>query len=449
MRTVPFARAVADANRRGASLRDGKAVLDSPGTVGHLLYLQRNAGNAAVAALVTAATGAPTLQRKVRPWVTEQVNHVVAGMGEADWSSAQGPWWWLNGYGTQDLIDILTALGPARRKALIAHLAEAEGYDRPRLEGALRSVESGAGVSGKKALDVVDSIRNAIAGKVTFTDAFAKLGALHGSARLAVLRRIDRGNLRLLLDHIEEAPVIDQPALEGALNDLLAPPASSIKLDFIPDEKETVNSKGNIVPLGVIHVLVKGSEVETIEARGGPWLHVKDRGHSIDPSKPGSYQLGVGAAVVTSWWEFSQLAYGTPLREVTLKDGSVDVQYEKGGKWHSTLHLAKPLHRDAIIDAEIQYGRPATVPKEWDLNDFGKEGFHVGDTDMFIHTTPDTEDEYAGKMPEKLPFSHGCIHIKPSDRGQPIKSGWLRAGVTIKIHAYDPARLSRCGKPPP
>jgi hypothetical protein len=419
------------------------------GTISNLLHLQRAAGNAAVAALMMASAEAPVVQRKLRPWVAEQVNHVVTGLGDGSWGSPQGPWWWLNGYGTQDLIDVLTALGSAHRKALIAHLAEADGYDRPRLEGALRSVQSGASVSGKRALDIVDSIRNAISTKVPFTDAFAKLAALHGSARLAVLRRIDRADLRLLLDHIEEAPMIAQPSLEGSLNELLAPPASSIKLDFIPDEKETVSSKGNLIPLGTIHVFVKGTEIEAIDARGGPWLHLKDRGHSIDPSRPGTYKVGAGAAVVTSWWEFSQLADGTPLREVTAKDGSVDVQYKRDGNWHSTLRLAMPLERDAIIDAEIQYGRLAKIPKEWDLNDFGKEGFHVGDTDMFIHTTPDTEDEYAAKMPEKLTFSHGCIHIKPSDREHLIKEGWLRAGVTIKIHAYDPARLSRWGKPPP
>jgi len=418
-------------------------------TADNLLNLQRAAGNAAVASLVTGSADAPTVQRKVRPWVAEQVNNVLAGMGEDHWDGAQGPWWWLNGYSPQDMIDVLTALGEARRRALLAHLADADGYDRPRLEGALRSVQSGAGVSGKKALDVVDSIRNAIDGAVPFTDAFALLTALHGAARRAVLRRVDRANLRLLLDHIEDAPLIEQPPLEGALNDLLAPPASSIKLDFIPDEKETTNSSGNLVPLGVIHVKVAGTEVEAIDARGGPWVHKKDGGHTIDPSKPGTYKLGTGAAVVTAWWPFSQLADGTPMQEVTAPDGSRDVQYQRDGQWHSTSRLAKPMGWDAIIDAETQYGRPAAIPIEWDLNDFGKEGFHVGDTDMYIHTTPDTEDEYSAKMPEKLSFSHGCIHIKPSDREHLIREGWLRAGVTIKIHAYDPGRLSQWGKPRP
>jgi hypothetical protein len=172
----------------------------------------------------------------------------------------------------------------------------------------------------------------------------------------------------------------------------------------------------------------------TVPARGGPWWTAKDGKHTIGPSKPGAYVLGAGSPVVTSWWAFSQLAWGTPLREVTPSGGRIDVKYGLGGEWKSTRKLAVPITRQEIIDAEVEYGRPAAVPSAWDLNDFGKRGYAVGGTDMLVHTTPETEDAPASM--EKLGFSHGCIHVRPVDREALEGMKLLKGGIRVVIRAY-------------
>ena len=408
-----------------------------------LVGLQQTIGNHAVGQLL----GDFPIQRS---WFGDRENDILAGMGDdgADWGGDHGPWWWLNGFSPEDLTKMLRALGPARRKQLRRHLADAKSYDEPRLEAALNAVDSGDLVTARRALELVDAVRNAGNGTITWQDLFTQLLHIPASARKAALSRVDHADLVLMRDQITEAPAPDQAGIAELLNDLLAPPAKTVLLDFIPDEKSEVSARGNLVPVGQIHVTVKGSEVAVIEGRGGPWMHMRKEGHNIDPSKPGTYTLGGGAPVITSWWVFSQLADGTPLRDTTDAGGNPVVEFQRGGRWVRTTKLAKPITRDDILAAEKDNGRPEAIPTVWDLNDFGQEGWHVGDTDMFLHTTPDTEDEYAKKLPEKLGFSHGCVHIKPSDRDMLIRNGWLRRGVRIKIHEYDPSRLGLWGKPP-
>jgi hypothetical protein len=211
--------------------------------------------------------------------------------------------------------------------------------------------------------------------------------------------------------------------------------ASQVTLEFIPDEKLDANG-----PLGVIHVRVKGKEVARFFARGGPPPSKRGRdpyapGHFIAPTPAGRYKLGPGIPAIAPSWAFSQLAWGTPMREVDTPGGK-DVQYKSGRRWRSTVKLKTPLPRDAILAAEEAVGRARAIPAKWDLNDFGKLAFQVRGTHSFIHTTPESEEHYRTGRPETLTFSHGCIHVKPSDRVIMMARGYLQGGVKLIVRKY-------------
>ena len=106
-----------------------------------------------------------------------------------------------------------------------------------------------------------------------------------------------------------------------------------------------------------------------------------------------------------------------------------------------------PISRDDILVTEKLYGRRELVPPSWDLNEFGPKGYQVGDTDIYIHTTPPTEDQYHDKLEERLGFSHGCIHITPSERDKLEELKLLKKGITIVIKPYK-HRKETYGKPP-
>jgi hypothetical protein len=112
------------------------------------------------------------------------------------------------------------------------------------------------------------------------------------------------------------------------------------------------------------------------------------------------------------------------------------------------MDLDVPISKDQIISAEQELLndisdyretptplRP-TIPEKWNLNDFGKLAFLLKGTSAFIHTTPETEAMQSNKLPELLTMSHGCIHIKPSDRDVMVSQGYLQAGVRIIVRPY-------------
>ena len=221
------------------------------------------------------------------------------------------------------------------------------------------------------------------------------------------------------------------------------PRPRDVVLEFVPDEKGN-DPDGN--PVGVIHVKVKGKEVAKFDAEGGPSAKTPDPdfpGHFYGPTAPGSSILEAGEPVLTSaWGGWSQIANGTPLREITLKGGKVDVQFKRRGRWISTESLAVPLTRADIVSAEedLRGTGKGVIPPSWELNDFGKIGFHLKGTDEFIHTTPETELAHQASAPEELAGSHGCIHIKPGDRDTMISAGYLQQGVTVNVKPYRASR---------
>ncbi|MGH3822374.1 MAG: hypothetical protein ACRDRA_05990 [Pseudonocardiaceae bacterium] len=248
---------------------------------------------------------------------------------------------------------------------------------------------------------------------------------------------------------------------------------SDLLLEFVPDAKQVVEG-GLLQPMGEIRALVKGKVEKVVPARGGPPESRADRensGHTYNPTTPGTFTLGEGSAVVTNAWKFSQVANGTVVR-----DTGTDVEFQRAGKWVSVRRLKIPLTRGEVLlqttvalvardradgvltpaqaTEEIRRAKAASafhaLPPEWIINDFGKEGFRLeGTKGDIIHTTPETDDAKTAVQESDLTLSHGCIHILAEDRQQLIEKGYLRGGVKIRVHPYDPVRLSRWGKRPP
>jgi len=400
----------------------------------------------------------------------DRAAEVRAQMNGDDWNRSGGPWDLLNGHNPEALIGIFRKLGPKGRAELGAHPVDGGKYDKPRLTFALSHAAAG-GTAAQ--LNGMDAIRSALAGKMKWADSWIVLRNVSRSARIALYRGMDPAQLHTLLENVDAAPEPTQPALEAEINEVIAPPVKDILLDFVPDASELPDDKGNPEPLGRITVLLKGKPVMEVPARGGPWKSYADKhnpGHTADPTSAGTFTLAAGKPIVTSSWTFSQLANGTPIR-----DTGADVEFQRDGKWRSVTKLAKPLQRLSIMKLsarvdlvrQVRRGSLALDPANkqwadmrakndftplsptWLLNDFGKEGFVIeGTPGDIIHTTPDTDDEAATLLkPGNLDFSHGCVHILGPDRQKLIEAGFLRGGVRMTVHAYDPKKLSRWGDP--
>ena len=173
-------------------------------------------------------------------------------------------------------------------------------------------------------------------------------------------------------------------------------------------------------------------------------------------------KLSTGKPHISRVWAMSKLANGTP-----LKDENTTYQYKTGAGWRALWKLGlkrkdvlaaalakeyyvrrhagqpwdsfartrNPPHIDTISDDRTSTtmvlvaggGITVNLPTVWDLNDFGAMAFHVPGTQAFVHTTPSDEAQFARGLPETLEFSHGCIHIRPSDR-ETMTLGRMAAG---------------------
>jgi hypothetical protein len=209
---------------------------------------------------------------------------------------------------------------------------------------------------------------------------------------------------------------------------------------------EAWSELGAFVPPGhgTIYVQVNGNVVDRISARGGPPFTMKDRNHTADPSKAGTYKLGQGKSVVTKNWDMSKIAWGAPLRE-----HNGDVQYKNPGEdWRDATKGDKEL---LGIPKDEFYDGGTLLPK-WTKNDFGETAYKVeGSPGLFIHTDPGTEATLAQEKkeqnvtdesqlvhtPMELTHSHGCLHVDPYDRNRLMRSGYLQKGVTIVIKKYE------------
>lgn len=208
---------------------------------------------------------------------------------------------------------------------------------------------------------------------------------------------------------------------------------------------------------GTIYVVMRGEVVKKYSARGGPKVRYKDGSHWADPTPAGTYTLGPRHRHVTKRWLYSTIPWGAEIRRT--KSGIVE--YKERGVWrpatgeHGRMTLAYLVGLpsrppEAELEAEerswfdVNPKRPTgELVKTWRRNDFGKWAFALlrpgKATDYFIHTTPESEDcsDAEPAIPFSLSESHGCIHIKPSDRDAMWSAGHLAAGNVFVVMGYD------------
>lgn len=440
-------------NRRGASR--------VPGDHG-LLRLQALAGNQAVASLLSVQrqkkkpTPAPAARSPFAQSVFDQLE-------KKNVTATGGALYLLNGCNPQELMATVDQLHPHREYALYGAKGP-HGFDGPRLSTAIQASLSGASKTGVAALELLDWYRTYGSDVAGFWK--DKVGPLKAARLDAMFLVYDRRVLDSFKKYLGDAPPAVAKKVSPLLDVMFDPPAKDIEIEFRPDQfvvpgDEITYPDGKVGPaqwpLGVMIAKYRGMVQALIRARGGPWESRKEpSGHTADPSKPGKYKLGGPAPVVTKEgnriWKYSQIRWGAEIREVdvTKPDGKTEKQVEyrtERGAWKNTLTLKVPISRDDILVTEKLYGRRELVPPSWDLNEFGPKGYQAGDTDIYIHTTPPTEDQYHDKLEERLSFSHGCIHITPSERDKLEELKLLKKGVTIVIKPYK-HRKETYGTPP-
>jgi hypothetical protein len=344
-----------------------------------------------------------------------------------------------------------------RVDALYFAMGNAKGLDTPRLATGLAGVMSKKLEDTTAALQLLDQLRSTGGSTAFWKDHVAPLSA----ARLReILLVADRPVLVALRDAIDQAPPSVHQKVGPVLGRLFNPPASEIVLEFVPDQFDRhawiTRPDGQVVegyaPIGVLTAFVAGRVTASVSAQGGMWQSQDaGGGHRADPTKPGTHKLGSRQKVRTSFWEPSQIAQGTPLREVT-KAGKLAVEYQgDDGRWHDTRTLPKPMTRDKILGLVAglrkQLAAPeekaardlipeGVVPSKWIFNDFGDHAYSILGTDQLVHTSADQELEYTAGIQESLGYSHGCLHLRPSGRDYLEKLNLLKGGVTLKVHAY-------------
>lgn len=201
---------------------------------------------------------------------------------------------------------------------------------------------------------------------------------------------------------------------------------------------------------------------ERYDVACGPRTASKDPGGALaEPTAAGTYILGPRQAhrSLSGKWPASYVPWGAPIRE---QDGLI--QYQIGNRWETAsgpsgkitqlvrqlLLRAKVEWSPQQIEAEVRSYFIDPVTKRLALtycrNDFGRDSWllirknkdkEYGETDrFFIHTTPD--DEYATRIGVTvwLGQSHGCVHVKPSDRDKLIAAGFLKQGSIVEIMKY-------------
>jgi hypothetical protein len=358
----------------------------------------------------------------------------------------------LNGMSPDALVN---ELGTVQRiDALYRLLSGVTGVDLPRLSTGMAGVMSKKPADALAALELLDQLRNSGGSEAFWTDDVAPLSP----ARLReVLLVADRTVVVALRDALDKAPPKVHQKVGPVLARMFNPPASDIVLEFVPDQfdqaaiitkPDGTTTKG-LAPIGVLTATVAGRVAASVMAQGGMWQSQDaGGGHHADPTKPGDHKLGGREKVRTTFWEASQLAQGTPLREVT-KAGVLAVDYQgDDGAWHDTRSLAKPISRAQILGYVAGLRKIITdpkalalvpdgvVPSTWIFNDFGDHAYRILGTDQLVHTSPNQEVEFKAGIHESIGWSHGCLHLRPSGRDYLEKLNLLKGGVTLRVHAY-------------
>lgn len=183
---------------------------------------------------------------------------------------------------------------------------------------------------------------------------------------------------------------------------------------------------------GALYVAVDGVVVDLARARGGPPFQLVNRTHTADPSKPGRYRLERGKPYRTRNWLYGQIPWGAELRE---QGGEIEYRPRGEKRWKLATGPKRSLDHE-IPRAEF-YGPDGALFPEWRLNEFGSIAWRLrGSPGLLIHTTPATEDATARGADPALATSHGCLHVKPSERDRLVERGYLVKGATVVIKRY-------------
>lgn len=183
---------------------------------------------------------------------------------------------------------------------------------------------------------------------------------------------------------------------------------------------------------GALYVAVDGVVVDLARARGGPPFKLINRTHTADPSKPGRYRLDRGKAYSTRNWLYGQIPWGAELRE---QGGEIEYRPRGERRWKLATGPRRALSHE-IPRAEF-YDSDGALFTEWRLNEFGSIAWRLrGSPGLLIHTTPATEDATARGADPALATSHGCLHVKPTERDRLIERGYLVKGATVVIKSY-------------
>lgn len=215
----------------------GGATRPAAPSVRQVLALQRGAGNHAVAGLLGgAAAPARRLGRAVLARSAAMAPQVTAQVAQGRFIEAEetmppgaygppqsgGAFWLLNGLNEVDLNDVLRAVGHRVRGQLLAHIDETAGrYDTPRLKAALRAESWGEHDAGVSGIGLLDAIRTAQAGTISFADVWAQLAGKRRPELIATLRVLPRESITTLQGHLGEAPAAEQTMLGEIMTDLL------------------------------------------------------------------------------------------------------------------------------------------------------------------------------------------------------------------------------------
>jgi hypothetical protein len=381
---------------------------------------------------------------------------MVNATAEGDWATVDAAKLFvfprLNGMNPEGMVAELETV--QRIDALYHQVRRQTGVDVPRLLTGTGGVLSKKPADTIAALEMLDQLRNTGGSEAFWTDQIAPLKP----ARLReILLVADRTVIVALRDALDQAPPKVHQKVGPVLARLFNPPPGDIVLEFVPDQfdqpamitlPDGSTTKG-YAPVGILTATVAGRVAASVMAQGGMWQSQDaGGGHHADPTKPGLHKLGGREKVRTSFWEASQIAQGTPLREVT-KGGKLAVEYQgDDGRWHDTKSLAKPISRDQILGyvAGLRKGLSdpkalalipdGVVPTTWIFNDFGDHAYRILGTDQLVHTSPGQEVEYRAGIQEQIGWSHGCLHLRPSGRDLLERYNLLKGGVTLKVHAY-------------
>ena len=198
----------------------------------------------------------------------------------------------------------------------------------------------------------------------------------------------------------------------------------------------------------------RGPSSKRYEVMGGPppGEGFKDAGGHVAESTPaGSYVLGRAEHHVTLRWPESVVAWGAELRD---RDGTIE--YRVGNEWKPASGANGTVTR-AWIDfsarsgahmslaeadrraREMFFEKGTLLPKA-NRNNFGPWAWNLMKngrrTPYYLHTTPASEAATVAGTPFELSPSHGCVHLRPSDRDELVAGGFLKAGVPVDVMRY-------------